>query len=294
MIDRYKNSLKMPQAEELLDLVFFRPIGFFLAHGISRTRITPNQVTAASLVAGLAAAYFFALGRISDFIVAGVFLVAANIFDCADGQLARLQNSGTLLGRVIDGVADYISTAAMFVGIGIGLHESTIAHWMIVAAALASSGLHGIVFDVYQSEFMANARGESSFIDAEEQRFTEEIHRLGSEHSWGVRSVLTALYLRYLRLQKQFRLVHHRNGFDPHSYQRANAVMIRLWSFLGPTTNRTFLICCAFLNELHLFLWAVLILGNGWLLICTLLQRRITRRLVAATVVRSAVLNGSK
>ncbi len=46
-----------------------------------------------------------------------------NIIDCSDGQLARLKKNGTHTGRIIDGSADYITAAFVFIGLGIGFPD---------------------------------------------------------------------------------------------------------------------------------------------------------------------------
>ena len=94
----------MAEVEEPLDLLFYRPIAFAIVKLIYRLPITPNQVTLLSLGAGLVAAYYFSLGTAGAFIAAAVWYAVTNILDCCDGMLARLQGSGTPLGRLIDGI----------------------------------------------------------------------------------------------------------------------------------------------------------------------------------------------
>ena len=60
-----------------------------------------------------------------------------NVFDCADGQLARLKKNGTRVGRIIDGLIDYVTAVATFTGIGIALSfnpEFGPKYWILVAA----------------------------------------------------------------------------------------------------------------------------------------------------------------
>jgi hypothetical protein len=54
--------------------------------------------------------------------------------------------------------------------------------------------------------------------------------------------------------------------------------MIRLWSFLGPTTNRTLLIVCALIGRIDLYLWIIVVAGNLWLAVCSIVQGRIHRK----------------
>jgi len=51
--------------------------------------------------------------------------------------------------------------------------------------------------------------------------------------------------------------------------------MVRLWSWLGPTTNRTLLIVAAILGDLNIFLFGVAFVGNVYfVLLATLIRRR--------------------
>ena len=53
IIREYKNSLKAIEIEEILDLVFYRPLAFFFVKLIYKTNITPNQLTLAAMFIGL-------------------------------------------------------------------------------------------------------------------------------------------------------------------------------------------------------------------------------------------------
>ncbi|HMD13820.1 MAG TPA: CDP-alcohol phosphatidyltransferase family protein, partial [Bacteroidota bacterium] len=181
LIDEYKRSLKMPEAEEVFDLLLYRPVAFLFVKAVYCSPITPNQVTFLSMVAGLVAAWFFSTGSAAFFYWAALFYAVANILDCSDGQLARLQNSGTLMGRVVDGVADYISSVAIFLSLGIGFARNADPQWLLVIGAGLSSALHAFFFDHYQSEFMSIVRSEKNFLEKEIEQFTQEIHRLENE-----------------------------------------------------------------------------------------------------------------
>ena len=269
----------MVRAEEVFDLLFYRPLAFLFVKLIYRTPITPNQVTVLSGVTGLAAAWMFSIGGTAAIGWGALWYAIANILDCSDGQLARLQQSGTLLGRLVDGVTDYVSSVAILIGIGIGLAASGASAWWLVIAAGVSSALHAMFFDHYQSEFISTVRGQRNFLEGELEQFSAELERLGRVGSNPVRIALLSMYVRYLRLQKSSSTKQMNTHIDPMTYGSKNFLMIRFWSFLGPTTNRTLLIVCALLGTLHSYLWIVVTIGNAWLLAAYLLQRNIHRRL---------------
>jgi phosphatidylglycerophosphate synthase len=277
-VETYRRSLKMPEAEEVFDLVFYRPAAFLVVKVLILLPITPNQVTMLSLIAGLVAAWHLSVATGTALILAAVWYCAANILDCSDGQLARLQKSGTPLGRVVDGVADYISSVAIFLGIGIGLSATGTAAWGLVIAAGVSSALHAILFDRYQGEFISTVRGETTALGDEVNRYENEVAGVAATGKNPGRAFILRLYLRYLKVQQQISARTERT-FDPETYRRENLTMIRLWSFLGPTTNRTLLIACALAGRVDVFLWTVVTAGNAWTILCYLLQKRIQSKL---------------
>ncbi len=287
MFDDYRKSLKHPEAEELFDLGFYRPLAWLFVRAVHRTPITPNQVTGLSLAASLAAAYCFGLGELSMLAAGAAWYAASNILDCADGQLARIQGSGTPNGRIIDGLADYAGTVAIFLGIGIGFSSLGMNLWALTVAAGTSSALHAMIFDHRQTAFIAARRSGAG----------AGIASPGLNVAGGVPvgpgiipaatstpahpGAISRLYAGYTRTQE--RLV-ARLLPDPPAGRRADrdatrdGAMIRLWSYLGPTTNRTALIAFALIGRIDLFLWAVLVPGNLWLAALWYLQRRVDRK----------------
>jgi phosphatidylglycerophosphate synthase len=277
MIEEYKRSLKLPEAEEIFDLYVYRPVAFVFVKSIYRLPITPNQVTFLALLAGLVAAWNFAAGTLTGMLWGALWYGVSNVLDCSDGQLARLQQSGTPLGRLVDGVVDYIISIAIFVGIGIGFAASSAAGWSIVVMAGISSAMHAIAFDHYQSDFISVVQRERHFHEGELRAMTETLRRLETGTTRGPKAVILRLYVQYLRAQSNLLAIHP--VVDPEHFRTDNLGMIRMWSFLGPTTNRTALIICAAAGRIDIYLWGVILLGNFWLMVCSFRQRSINRGL---------------
>src|SRR3954464_3882192 len=97
-------SYKAREFEGILDLYFYRKVGFRLAQFFAWLRLTPSGVTMIGGVFGLAAGHLYYYRDLRLNLV-GMFLhVCANALDNADGQLARLTNSQSRSGRVFDSV----------------------------------------------------------------------------------------------------------------------------------------------------------------------------------------------
>ncbi len=115
MNEKFKQTLKSSETEDWLDLHFVRPFCYYWALLFARFDIHPNTVTILSMFIGAGSAIFF--GCASFYyagypglmlnIVAILLLCLADIFDCTDGQLARMTGKKSRLGRILDGVAGF-------------------------------------------------------------------------------------------------------------------------------------------------------------------------------------------
>jgi phosphatidylglycerophosphate synthase len=109
-------TFKSNDTEEWLDTVWTRPIGYQWAKFFAKCGVHPNTVTVFSMILGAFSAFFFAQGSIFYegthglmMNIIGVLLLAwANFYDSADGQLARMTNQKTRLGRILDGASSDI------------------------------------------------------------------------------------------------------------------------------------------------------------------------------------------
>lgn len=102
---QYQASLKHPDVEETIDLFFYRPLGFRLALLGKRLHWTPNQITIASIFLGVACGILCYPQDWRINLLAIAMLVLADICDSADGQVARLTQQYSPLGRILDGAA---------------------------------------------------------------------------------------------------------------------------------------------------------------------------------------------
>jgi phosphatidylglycerophosphate synthase len=283
LLSEYRNSLKMAEVEEVLDLFIYRPVAFLFVKAVYRSPLTPNQVTFLSLLAGLASAWCFARGTVTAFAFAGLWYAVANVLDCADGMLARLQQSGTPFGRLADGLADWTLSVAIFIGVGIGLTRFTgnPLMWWLAAAGGFTSALHAIVFDSRQQEYIGAMRGKADILGEERARVQTALERCQSSGSAFWKRPALLLYLRYMAVQSRSRGEHSpaQDPVPPDIYRRLNGAAMRWWTILGATTNRTGLIIAALAGNPAAFCWIVATAGNLYLIFMMLWQRVIRRRL---------------
>ena len=116
MNEEFNKTLKSAETEDWLDLHVVRPFCYWWAVLFAKFDIHPNTVTIWSMIIGAAAAIFFGCGSwyysgtwgLWMNIIAILLLCLADIFDCTDGQLARMTGKKSRLGRILDGVAGFV------------------------------------------------------------------------------------------------------------------------------------------------------------------------------------------
>jgi len=84
---------------------FTRPIGLAFALFWIKVGVTPNFVTILSMFLGAAAGWCFIHTELWWNVCGVVLMLLANFCDSTDGQMARLTNHKTLIGRMLDGFA---------------------------------------------------------------------------------------------------------------------------------------------------------------------------------------------
>ena len=77
-------------------------------------RIHPNVLTFVGVLINIAAACALGLGR---FVLAGVIMIVANIFDFIDGKVAIQLNAVSAFGGFWDSVIDRFSDISLFIGL---------------------------------------------------------------------------------------------------------------------------------------------------------------------------------
>ena len=99
-----------------------RPISGWITHFLLELPVTPNMVTAVSLLLGLTAAYFVAFRE--AFVLGAGLLFASWVLDNCDGEIARTKYLGSTWGAWFDIYADFVTNEAFILAMGYGLSRS--------------------------------------------------------------------------------------------------------------------------------------------------------------------------
>ena len=107
-----------------------------IVRALALSRINPNALTFLGLIINIVAAWQFARGR---FLIAGLVVIGAGIFDLVDGPVARTTNRVTRFGGFLDSVVDRYSDLALYMGLLV-YYASINRSFYIVLTAIVMTG----------------------------------------------------------------------------------------------------------------------------------------------------------
>ncbi len=289
MFRDYKKSIKHAIFDETLTLYILRPIAFIFVKLFYPTSITPNQVSLMTTITGIMSAYFFSRGDVISFVIAGLLYFLAMVLDCVDGMIARLKNNGTAVGRIIDGVSDYIVGTSVYIGMGIGFGKGLInvkflpfSYWWFLIIAAISHIVHAMLVDYYRSEFMAHGLGKQKSTWEEKKKFSDELKKIKHQKNKLFEKILIAVYLGYSHLQL-FKIdtgMNTKEEYNKLAYFKSNKLLIRLWFWIGPTASAFIIIISAFLFRPIIFFSFTIGLANIYMIILWIIQVKVNKKIL--------------
>jgi hypothetical protein len=270
LFQEYKSSLKKIEVEEIFDLYFYRPLAFLLVKGIYNTSITPNQLTLISMILGILGGIAYSFGSYHAFMIGAILYLLYDVFDCSDGQLARLKKNGTPVGRILDGIADYVVSIALYIGLGFGFANNSsnpFLIWMVILVAAISNAIQSGLLDYYRTRYLDYSLDRTSVLDEELKVFNNEFERLKNIKGKYFDKIVIGIYLKYSAIQHKItnsKPLHEKPKpqINAEEYSKQNRLLIKLWTLLGPTTQWTFLIITSFFNRIDIYLFGIVVVGN--------------------------------
>jgi hypothetical protein len=156
------STLKSADTEEFIDIHFYRPIGYQWALFFHKIKVTPNQITIASIFIGIASGICFYFTDFRTNLLGVFLLVWANSYDSADGQLARMTNQKSALGRILDGACGDLWFGAIYIAIICRLWPEW-SFWILILA-LATGYCHSkqaAMADYYRNVHLLFLKGKN-------------------------------------------------------------------------------------------------------------------------------------
>ena len=146
---------RVADIEEFTNAWVIHPISFRLTLLFAKAGITPNAVSLTGMLCGIVAGVCYHEYRHAGAAVAGFLLMVAwHVMDGADGQLARLTRSHSDTGKVLDGICDYVTFTAVYVGLALALqHRYGGRIWAVVALAGACHAVQAAAYEVQRQDY---------------------------------------------------------------------------------------------------------------------------------------------
>ncbi len=270
---KIESTFKAREVEGILDLHFYRPIGFWLAQFFAWLKMTPASVSLLAGICGVVAGHLYYYRDLRINTVGMLLQVCANTLDNADGQLARLTHRESREGRIIDSIADHLGFLSIYVHLTLRyvVEGSSPAICLLALAAGISHAWQGAAADYYRSTYLY---------------FVTNRVRLGLDSASGLRSdyqklswhskpwdkFLLALYLNFTRQQEilapHLKKLRDTTGQLFHSeipdwlstrYRNLASPTFKWWGLLMTNTRMLVLFALLFIGQPIYYFWFELI-----------------------------------
>ena len=270
---KIESTFKAREVEGILDLHFYRPIGFRLAELFARLKMTPGAVSLLAGTFGVVAGHLYFYRDLSINVVGMVLHVCSNILDNADGQLARLTHRESRDGRIIDSVADHLVFVSIYLHLTL---RYLIEGWspaicLLAIAAGISHALQGAAADYYRNTYLYFVRaGARSGVDSSSRLRLDYRKQTWRQAPW--QKLLLALYLNFTRQQEMLaprlktlrdvagQLFHSEiPGWFRTRYRNLACPMLKWWGLLMTNIRMLFLFGLLFISQPVYYFWFELI-----------------------------------
>ena len=272
-------AFKAIEIEELADIFFFRPCGWVIARAARVVGMTPSQLSVARALTGIAGGSL--LYKQSPGLLSFVLLIVSEIIDSADGQLARMTNNMTELGRVLDGVGDYVAHAAIYIAIAVGvIHRGgsdVVLLWMFLAGL--SNAIQSQMYDYHRTSYVTVMK-EGRAPGHDTATVPSGIRWLYSLYLMTQRSLIGE-HARVAKALEARSVAGRAREDDQVRYRECFYRLVRGWNILGSNTGLYALGVLIWLHRVDLFLVFMLVPMNLALLALWFWQRSADRKFLA-------------
>jgi phosphatidylglycerophosphate synthase len=201
--------------------------------------------------------------------------------------LARIKKNGSSIGRLLDGIADYIAAISVYVGIAVGFsnHPDQPSSFVILTAiAGVSIIIQESLVDYFRTRFLDIVLQRQDTFDEGMEEYRKEWEKLKSQKGMWFSKFVLYIYLVYSQVQRNLTAKRKRvklGNTVPENYFHKNRIIIRFWVLMGPSAKITTLIICSLFLRFDVFFWIVIGGFNILALLLWIIQYRIDKNLVA-------------
>src|SRR5438874_9331076 len=293
-------TYKAREVEGILDLYFYRKIGFWLAQFFARLNVTPAGVSLFGALCGVIAGHLYFYRNLGTNIIGMALHVFANALDNADGQLARLTRRESREGRVIDSLADHLIFLSIYLHLALrcSIEGASPLVWLLAVTAGISHGLQGAAADYYRTSYLYFVKGKS-FVDLDSSAALRSDYQELSWRDQPWHKLLLALYLNFTRQQemlapnlKRLREISIRSfpqgipEWFRTQYQRFARPTFNLWGLLMTNSRMLILFILLFIGRPVWYFWIEVTFFNGLLAYLLYRQENMSQSLLELVTTR--------
>ena len=277
-----QSAVKIDAKKDFLDVssVFGNAAALLFVRIIYNTFLTPIHVTFLALVSGIVGVFFIYSGGTVNLVIGALLIQVKNIFDAADGSLARARNTPSRIGRFLDSVVDFIIGLLLFLTIGFNLSKANtpVYLWPLVTMAFLCSMMQCSYYVYYNIQYLLIARQKDSTSRAEESFTDDDMSVYSETYKQNILQCLQCLFLVFYGWQDKFvKLVDHASLGLLKRYLRIvprdidmvkwydQKKMLQLNSVLGLGTQLFLMSFMIAIGHMYAYLWIVVLFGNGYL-----------------------------
>jgi phosphatidylglycerophosphate synthase len=243
-----------------------------------------------SLLCGASAGVLLARPSSAYLPLAAVLLQAMIVFDCADGQLARITGGGSKFGRVVDTYADLTAHGFIFTGTAIGIYQTsgTPLVFLLAFLSLVSMHYHLALFDHFKSVYISMLDPDQADRLVCLKNMKDRLAAMKGSRSPLV-NMIANMYMGFYKLESRIVSI----GYPPYSknfyelfpdldridlrtrnlYTREMRIPTKLWTLIGDTIHLEIFVLCALIIKPSFIFPLILLYTNTVMIIALIVQR---------------------
>jgi hypothetical protein len=305
-LSQIESTYKARDVEETIDIYFYRPVGYVIARGCQALGITPNIVTIVSIFIGVYGGHLLYYRDLVTNIWGIVLWIIADTLDSVDGQLARMTDHRSKIGRILDGLGGNI----MFLSIYSHLFARMVVTypgiwWPLLALFTLASGFsHSIqsaLADYYRNAYLKFVidpkKSELEGSDEIREEWKATVFRKNP-----IKKILLGIYLDYTKKQERYSK-HFQNlrkrvdglfgsnipFWSADEYRRMNKPLMKYYAILTTNTRMSVMSIAVLIDFVPLFFTIEIIIINLIMILVTMHQEKMSVELLGMVEEKSNV-----
>ena len=296
-MSQIESTYKAREVEETIDLYFYRPLGFVIARGCRFLGVTPNTVTIVSIVIGVVGGNLLFYRDVTLNVWGFVLWIISDTLDSVDGQLARMTNHKSKIGRILDGLGGNLIFLSIYLHL---MARMAITYdiwwfwlfWFVLAGGISHS-IQSALADYYRNAYLKFVVDpKRSELEGSDQIRAEYQTMPFLKHP--IKKILLRAYLNYTAEQeafsKNFQLLRRRIDttfahnipvWFAEAYRRMNKPLLKYYAILTTNNRMIVMFLCVVFDVVWLYFVIEIVGINLVMVFVTMRQERLSARLLA-------------